>query len=57
MKTVKQLIKELNEFPQNAKTYAYEGESVGIVIKTNDGKFGFIYNGERGKDAKTETLR
>jgi len=55
MKTVKELIKELKKFPKDALCYAYEGETVGIGVKTKDNKkFGFIYMKEKGKDEKTE---
>lgn len=57
MKTVKELKKELEKFPEDAMTYAYEGECVGITV-TKDGKNGFIYNGESNtKDTETETLK
>lgn len=35
MKTVKQLIEELKQFPLDAKCYAYEGEVTGLVIVTD----------------------
>lgn len=59
MKTVKEFIKELKKFPDDAMTYAYEGECVGIGITTKDGRYGFIYNGEskKYKDSETETLK
>lgn len=40
-KTVKELIAELQKFPDNAVCFAYEGEQVGIIIET-EGKQDFI---------------
>ena len=57
MRTVENLIEELRKFPKDAMTYAYEGEGCGIVIKTKNGKHGFIYDGEwKEKDAATEEI-
>lgn len=42
MKTIKELINELQKFPPDAKCFAYEGESTGISIFM-DGRDGFIY--------------
>lgn len=51
MKTVGELIKELEKFPKNSLCWAYEGESTGIAIRNNigDPKHGFIYCSE-GED-------
>lgn len=38
---IKTLIEILQKFPPDATFYAYEGESVGIVIRYKD-KWGFI---------------
>lgn len=32
MKTVAQLISDLQKFPQDARCYAYEGEVIGVVV-------------------------
>jgi len=60
MKTVKELINELKKFPEDALCYGYEGEGMGIAIRTKDGKkHGFIYAGESeiSKDKETEILK
>lgn len=59
MRTVKELINELNKFPHNALCIAYEGEAVGIAIQDQDDKVqhGFIYcsqNAKVGNDPETE---
>lgn len=36
MKTVKELIEELQNFSEDYKCYAYEGEFTGIVIVGNE---------------------
>lgn len=36
MKTVEQLIKELKQYPIDAKCFAYEGSNTGIVINIDD---------------------
>lgn len=58
MKTVKDLIKELQKFPEDAMCYGYEGENTGIGIKIKDGKYGFIYACELEdcKESETEIL-
>jgi len=59
MKTVKDMIKELKKFPPEAKCFAYEGECVGLSIfsgSNSNSKWGFIFCGEKGKDAETETI-
>ena len=54
MRTVKELKKELEKFPDDAMCYGYEGEDVGIAI-SKDGKCGFIYCGESNcKEPDTE---
>lgn len=59
MKTVKELINELKKFPEDALCYGYEGEGIGIAIRTKDGKQGFIYAGETEiyRDKETELLK
>lgn len=42
MKTIKDLIAELQKFPEDAVCYAYEGEDYGLVIKRGD-QYGFIH--------------
>jgi len=45
MKSVGRLIKELSEFPENAKCHAYEGEEIGITIDIKEGdilSYGFV---------------
>ena len=42
MITAKNLKKSLKKVPDDAKIYAYEGESTGIVVIINDEKFFFI---------------
>ena len=42
MITAKNLKKILKKVPDDAKIYAYEGESTGIVVIINDEKFLFI---------------
>jgi hypothetical protein len=37
MLTVAELIKELQEFPADAKVYAYEGEIIGVVVVSGEG--------------------
>lgn len=54
MKTVAELIQELNKFPDDAECNAYEGEACGIVIThvTDDGtnRSGFIYCSDTNQD-------
>ena len=60
MKTVKKMIEELNKFPLNACCYGYEGDAVGIGIKTDDGKYGFIFCSENPvneDEVKSEELK
>ena len=55
MKTVKELIAELKKFPEDALTYAYEGEVVGIVVIDKYNRMhGFIYNKAHGPEKETE---
>ena len=42
MKTVKELIAELQKFPEDAQCYAYEGEDTGVCLQFGL-EFGFIY--------------
>ena len=57
MKTVKELKKELSKFPDDALCFAYEGESIGIAIQSNN-KEGFIYCCESNcKENKTKELQ
>ena len=57
MRTIKDLIKELEKFPKDARCYAYEGEGTGIVINTKDGRYGFISAPERGEIGETEVIK
>lgn len=44
---VKRLVQELEKLPEDALAYAYEGEIIGIVIATPDGKeLGYIPTSE-----------
>lgn len=43
MRTVENLIEELQKFPKDATCESYEGEVTGITIHTIGGKAGFIY--------------
>lgn len=54
MKTVKELIKELSKYPQDAKCSAYEGEACGINIMwiDNGRKSGFIECSEQKETPK-----
>ena len=55
MKTIKELKKELNRFPQDSVFCAYEGEDMGISIYSGDRMtyLGFISNKGGDKDNKT----
>ena len=55
MKTIKELKKELNSFPQDSVFCAYEGEDMGISIYSGDRMtyLGFISNKGGDKDNKT----
>lgn len=43
MKTVKQLIRELEKFPEDALCYVYEGEVTGIIVNHKDIEEAVIY--------------
>lgn len=55
MKTIKELKKELNSFPQDSVFCVYEGEDMGISIYSGDRMtyLGFISNKGGDKDNKT----
>lgn len=56
MLKVKDLIKELEKFPQDADCFAYEGEIIGVVINYGD-KQGCIHCSESDDcDEKTKML-
>jgi len=44
MKTVAELIKELQAFPPDSKVHAYEGEAIGLTVynPAGDREIGFI---------------
>jgi hypothetical protein len=57
MRTVKELIAILGEFPEDAQCYAYEGEAIGVGVKTTDGQYGFIPCSEtKGPEGPVEPL-
>jgi len=48
---VKRLIEIIQELPEDALAYAYEGEVVGIIfVSTDDKELGYIPTKERGSD-------
>jgi len=48
---VKKLIEILNQLPADAMAYAYEGEVIGIVIQSSEGKeLGYIPTTESEQD-------
>lgn len=49
---VSRLIEELQKFPQDALAYAYEGEVVGVVVRSRDDakQIGYIPASEYGTD-------
>lgn len=64
MKTVKEIIEELNKFPPDATVYGYSGEATGIGIKyVREGikpLYGFIHCNENEREIlnlPTEYLR
>jgi len=42
MKKVKDMIRELELFPQDAECYAYAGENMGLVIRKGNEEIGYI---------------
>ena len=52
MMRIKKLIERLKEFPEDAYAYAYEGEIVGIVIRSanNEKQLGWILANEFKKE-------
>jgi hypothetical protein len=54
MKTVAELMRELEKFPDDARCWAYEGEVTGIVIESKNGtKSGLIHLKGSGTDEET----
>lgn len=47
MITGKRLKELVAQIPDDARVIAYEGEGVGIVIQTDDGRSGWIETGEK----------
>lgn len=44
MKSIKDIIQELNKFPEDTRCEAYEGEANGISLYDKDNKYvGFVY--------------
>jgi hypothetical protein len=58
MRDVKKLIEILQNFPPDAKCYAYEGEGTGIVIKYKK-KYGFVPCSEQnnGSDGPVQYIK
>lgn len=56
MRTIQELVEELQKFPPDARCFAYEGEGTGIVILRRDGLSGFVSCKQRGPDSDTEML-
>ena len=59
MRTVKELIEELNKFDGDLECYAYEGEIVGVVIQHKDDccEQGWIHCGyDDGKEKESKLI-